>query len=204
MEVRLKSLPYIPLRVTSAFTGYRINPVTGKEEKHLAVDLGANKSKYKGADGGAVLAVLDGIVANSYFNKYRGWVVIIKHEQSIKTISQHLLKQGLPVGTKVKAGQELGRMGSTGTSTATHLHFELIINGKAVDPVPFLNNIEKEDEDMAIIYKTFEDVPGDYKPSIEKLITLEVLMGDGKGNYNISEDMARIFTTLDRLGLLKS
>jgi len=59
--------------------------------------------------------------------------------KTLRTSSAHLEKILVKAGEKVKAGQLIGIVGSTGLSTGPHLHFEVLENGKAVDPVPYLN-----------------------------------------------------------------
>lgn len=65
-------------------------------------------------------------------------MVIIQHENNMKTYYAHLQKQGISKGTKVRAGQVIGYMGSTGRSTGVHLHFEIRINDQPVNPRPYL------------------------------------------------------------------
>lgn len=64
-----------------------------------------------------------------------GWYVTIDHGNGIVTRYAHLISPGAPVGTKVKAGELIGRVGSTGGSTGPHLHFEIIIDGEHIDPM---------------------------------------------------------------------
>lgn len=195
------SLPYYPLRVTSPY-GYRSINIPGATSWHAGIDLGADKSKYSGSDGGPVLAVADGVIQNSYFNTSRGWVVIIDHGAGFLTLYQHLLRKGLSAGVKVRAGQEIGRMGATGAGAGVHLHFETIINGKREDPLPHLLNISKGDQGMEKVYKTMAEVPKWYRSAAEDMIQLGGITPGADGSINLSEDMARVYTSFDKIGLL--
>ena len=154
-NMKFKCLPVDPLRITSKF-GPRNTGITGASTNHLGIDLGTNRSIYKGTnDGGPVKAVLSGKVISSYFNNARGWVVLIDHGtidgKNIKTLYQHLKKQGALVGSSVKAGDTIGIMGNTGTGAQLHLHFELRVNNVCLDPEWHLKNLEvKMDKTEAI------------------------------------------------------
>ena len=140
----LNSMPLdAPLRVTCAY-GNRISPITGKQEFHYGIDLGRDKRKQGDCN---ILAAKSGTVVQSYWNSSRGWVVVVQHDDVYSTLYQHL-KVGSPclIGEKVNAGQTIGIMGSTGDSTAEHLHFEIHKNGVTVDPLPYLQNIIGEEE----------------------------------------------------------
>ena len=195
------SLPYYPLRVTSPY-GYRSINVPGATSWHSGIDLGADKRLYGGADGGPVLAVADGVVQNSYFNSSRGWVIILDHGRGFLTLYQHLLRKGLPVGVTVRAGQEIARMGSTGASSGNHLHFEIIIGGKREDPLPHLLNMRKGEQGMEKVYKTMAEVPKWYRNAAQDMVELGGITPGTDGTINLSEDMARVYTSLEKIGLL--
>jgi len=197
------SLPYNPLRVTSFF-GFRNIDIPGATKWHPGLDLGTDRTIYKSNnDGGNILAVANGVVCNSYFNVARGWVVIIDHGNGFKSLYQHLKQQGLGKGVKIMAGQPIGRMGNTGVGAQLHLHIEFILNLIQVDPLPYLLNIKsKEVEKMENIYKTINEVPKWYKPSVEKMITLRGITPGADNTINISEDMCRIYTSFEKVGLL--
>lgn len=89
--------------------------------------------------GQPVLAFMDGIVSYSQFNEGGyGYMVIIKHQNGWTTYYAHLDELGLPEGTKVRAGQKIGSLGNSGDSTNPHLHFEIRVKGKPVDPYHYL------------------------------------------------------------------
>lgn len=139
--IELTSLPLdAPLRVTSPFGSRTIN---GVKQFHYGTDLGRDKSKSGEC---YILAACDGVIQKNYYNSSRGWVITIKHDDKYVTLYQHLKEQSpLAVGTKVKSGEVIGIMGSTGDSTGAHLHFEIQENGTPIDALPYLQNIKKEE-----------------------------------------------------------
>jgi murein DD-endopeptidase MepM/ murein hydrolase activator NlpD len=81
---------------------------------------------------------MDGTVANVGFNNNYGNYVILKHAGSYQTLYGHLTRYLVSRGQKVRQGQEIGELGTTGYSTGPHLHFSIFHNGEAVDPMRFL------------------------------------------------------------------
>jgi murein DD-endopeptidase MepM/ murein hydrolase activator NlpD len=115
------------LQVASPF-GYRHHPVGGKWARHTGVDLVASY-------GSPVLAVFDGIVTRaSYYCGY-GHCIDIKHRSGYASRYAHLSAYSVRKGTYVKRGQMIGRVGSSGTSTGSHLHLELARNNRLVNPL---------------------------------------------------------------------
>ncbi|WP_047980627.1 peptidoglycan DD-metalloendopeptidase family protein [Ornithinibacillus contaminans] len=120
--------------ITSEF-GYRYDPHTGEAgDLHNGMDIAIS-----GVAGKPAVAFMEGEVIYSQFNTGGfGYLVIIQHDNGMKTYYGHLKQQGISVGTKVKAGQTIGYIGSTGNSTGAHLHFEIRINDKPVNPRLYL------------------------------------------------------------------
>ena len=112
--------------------GQRINPATKREAFHTGVDfvLAAGSSVYAAAAGTVVKATS----SDSYGN-----FIIIRHDKRLMTSCSHLEQLLVKEGDRIEAGQLIGTVGSTGLSTGPHLHFEVLENEKAVDPVPYLN-----------------------------------------------------------------
>lgn len=135
----LDCLPYVPLRITSAY-GERNTGIVGASTFHNGVDIGMDKSKYKYPDGGSVFAVKKYKCIASEYNAVRGWWVMLDHGGGWWSRYQHLMKKGISVGKEGKAGDEIGRMGDSGIGVI-HLHFELLFNKKPVDPMPYLKNV---------------------------------------------------------------
>jgi hypothetical protein len=119
-------------KVTSSF-GYRKDPFTSKASFHEGIDIGGNY-------GEAVYATADGTVQSAGWHSSRGYNIIINHGNGIKTWYMHLSKILVKTGNKVEKGQHIGKIGSTGRSTGPHLHYEVIKNGRTIDPKPYLQS----------------------------------------------------------------
>jgi murein DD-endopeptidase MepM/ murein hydrolase activator NlpD len=120
--------------VTSPF-GMRVHPITGVRKLHTGADLGA-------ACGTPIRAARDGTVISAGFNTAYGWRTVVLHGvvggALLTTTYNHQQDMRVHVGEQVSAGQVIGLVGTTGYSTGCHLHFELIVNGDFVDPIPWL------------------------------------------------------------------
>lgn len=144
-----RSLPIDgPLRITSRF-GPRNTGIKGASTYHQGIDLGRDFSKLQTT----ILAVHSGTISANYWNKYRGWVVVIQHNDVWSTLYQHLAaKSPVSVGQTIKAGEVIGMMGNSSDQSvlrvAVHLHFELRKQGTPVDPESNLKNIQEEILDM--------------------------------------------------------
>lgn len=115
---------------TSSY-GYRRDPFNGLPAFHSGID-------FPGSTGQPILAAADGKVSFVGVRSGYGNVVEIEHGNGFMTRYAHLSGFSAQPGQRIARGQALGRMGSTGRSTGTHLHFEVRVNGAAVDPRPFL------------------------------------------------------------------
>ncbi|WP_027399557.1 M23 family metallopeptidase [Anaerovorax odorimutans] len=126
-------------RITSRYA-YRIDPITKKKATfHPGLDISPiDKVKFFQEP---IFACLGGKVLLSSFNSARGNQVLIDHGSNIMTRSQHLADCKVSKGDNVAAGQIIGHMGNTGYSTAQHLHFEVIADGKTVNPEPYIKDL---------------------------------------------------------------
>ena len=134
METTLAAIPSgrptaAPMETSSY--GYRRDPFNGELAFHSGLD-------FRGAYGQAILAAAPGKVAYVGPRQGYGNVVELDHGKGLMTRYAHLSGYGVRVGQDVTRGQSIARMGSTGRSTGTHLHFEVRVNGAAVNPRPFL------------------------------------------------------------------
>lgn len=123
-------VPAADQRITSNF-GYRRDPFNGRAAMHNGID-------FKGAMGSPILAAADGEVSFAGRKAGFGKVVEITHANGMMTRYAHLSRIDVAAGQPISAGETLGGLGSTGRSTGPHLHFEVRINGRAVNPRPFL------------------------------------------------------------------
>ncbi|WP_173918989.1 peptidoglycan DD-metalloendopeptidase family protein [Halobacillus sp. Marseille-Q1614] len=117
--------------ITSLF-GNRPDPMDGSTAFHGGIDIAA-----AGVHGKSVVAAAPGKVVMSGNAGGYGKAIYIDHGNGLKTIYGHLSALNVPQGVKVKAGQEIGQVGSTGRSTGPHLHFTVEQDGKEIDPIQF-------------------------------------------------------------------
>jgi len=117
-------------QVTSGF-GYRIHPIFHVRKMHTGIDIDAEM-------GDPVKAAAAGTVVSAGWRGGYGKCVVVQHSGGLATLYAHLSVISVTAGDKVKLGQVLGKVGSTGYSTGPHLHFEVRVNGEAVDPLGYL------------------------------------------------------------------
>ncbi|MBD3667163.1 MAG: peptidoglycan DD-metalloendopeptidase family protein [Kangiella sp.] len=125
-----KSFLRAPLQfnyVSSNFNPNRFHPIQKRVKPHRGVD-------YRAPIGTPVRASGDGRVTHSAYNKYNGNYVFIKHGNNITTKYLHFSKRAVKPGERVKQGQIIGYVGSTGMSQAPHLHYEFVVNGVHRNP----------------------------------------------------------------------
>lgn len=116
--------------ITSHFSPRRKNPVSGVYKRHTGVDIGASY-------GTAIFAANSGTVTLAGWNSGYGNCVVIDHGGGKATLYGHMSSIGVSKGQSVTKGQTIGKVGSTGNSTGPHIHFEILINGTAVDPMQY-------------------------------------------------------------------
>ncbi len=117
-------------KITRKF-GYSYDPLTEKEKFHSGIDI-------TGPIGSKVFASGDGIVIKTGIDRYFGKYIIIKHSEKISTYYAHLNTILVKKGQRVKKSQVIGTIGSSGVSLYPHLHFEIRINQKPVNPLNYL------------------------------------------------------------------
>ena len=122
---------------TAAFTsgyGVRSDPFKGRAAMHAGIDLA-------GPVGTPIYATGDGTVTESGYNSGGyGNLVKLDHGRGIETRYGHMSAILVRAGQRVTRGQMIGRMGSTGRSTGSHLHYEVRIDARAVNPIPFMKS----------------------------------------------------------------
>ncbi len=127
-----------PVKTAEFTSGYgiRSDPFRGSAAKHAGIDLAAPL-------GTPIYATADGVVTDAGYN-HGGYGNLIKvdHGRGIETRYGHLSAILVSVGQRIFRGQQIGRMGSTGRSTGSHLHYEVRIDGRAVNPIPFMKSNE--------------------------------------------------------------
>jgi len=116
---------------TSSYFGLRTDPFTGRREHHKGMD-------FAGKDGSDVIAVAAGVITWASRRYGYGNLVEINHGNGYVTRYGHNKKIIVKVGDTVKKGQKISLMGSTGRSTGPHVHFEVLFNGRTVNPAKYI------------------------------------------------------------------
>lgn len=134
-------------KVVSGF-GMRFHPILQSRRMHTGIDMTARK-------GTPIYATGDGVVTVAGRNPegYSGYgvVVIVDHGFGFQTLYAHMNNTTVRRGQHVKRGQQIGTVGSSGMSSGYHLHYEVILNGKKVDPVYyFFNDLTPEEYDEVL------------------------------------------------------
>jgi murein DD-endopeptidase MepM/ murein hydrolase activator NlpD len=123
-------------RISSGFNPKRLHPVFKTTRPHRGVD-------YAAARGTPVFSTGDGRVQSAGYSKANGNFVFIQHGQAYVTKYLHLHKRHVKQGQRVKQGQIIGKVGSTGYATGPHLHYEFLVNGVHRNPRTILNKLPK-------------------------------------------------------------
>jgi len=117
-------------RFSSPF-GYRRDPKTGGRRMHSGTDFAAGM-------GTPIHSTAEGVVTHAGWSSGYGRLVKIQHEFGVETRYAHMSKLRVKVGQRVSRGQRIGDMGTSGRSTGVHLHYEVRVGGKAVNPMIFI------------------------------------------------------------------
>lgn len=125
------SQPTLPMTLSSGF-GIRSDPLLGTAALHAGMDV-------TGGHGQAIRAAAPGRVVHVGPNGAYGKLVTLDHGNGVETRYGHLSGFAVGLGDRVARGETIARMGNTGRSTGTHLHFEVRVHGRAVNPRKFLN-----------------------------------------------------------------
>ena len=118
----------------SSLYGNRKHPITGKANHHTGIDIPA-------PSGTSILAAKSGVVTTSTYNNSYGNYVVVSHSDGTSTLYAHMVRRGCSKGDVVSQGQTIGYVGTTGSSTGNHLHFEVRVNGSRTDPVNYFTNL---------------------------------------------------------------
>jgi len=116
----------------SDYYGSRKHPILNKWRMHKGID-------FAGKLNSDIYAAGDGVVKSVRYSSGYGLCVIITHSNGLSTIYGHLNDAVVKKGDVVKASQKIGLLGNTGISTGPHLHFEIKVNKRSIDPLKLLN-----------------------------------------------------------------
>ena len=150
-------------RISGRFGIRKKHPILGYTKAHKGVDFAA-------PNGTPIFAAGDGVITSLAYKSGYGRYIKIKHKNGFATAYAHMSKYGknLKCGTRVKQGQVIGFVGASGRATGPHLHYEILINNKHVNPLSvksvassklYGNNLDK--------FKTFKKDIGNLKDSLE-------------------------------------
>ena len=151
--------PMDGVRISSGF-GMRRHPVLGYSKMHKGIDFAA-------PTGTPIYAAGDGVVEKGGRYSSYGNYVRIRHNNNIKTAYAHLSRYGSNIrpGTRVKQGQVIGYVGTTGRSTGPHLHYEIMLNGAHVNPqsVKLPTMVTLDSGDMKKFKEMVRRLEGEFK-----------------------------------------
>jgi murein DD-endopeptidase MepM/ murein hydrolase activator NlpD len=111
--------------------GGRSDPFTGEPGFHQGIDISADK-------GQPVFATADGVIESASFSGDYGNLVVLRHAFGLTTRYGHLSAFATSTGKHVKRGDVIGYVGATGRATGAHLHYEIIANGRLINPLQLL------------------------------------------------------------------
>lgn len=133
ITARLRSTPTLaPVKgIPTAGFGVRMDPFFHRREMHPALDISC-------ARGEPVIAPGDGIIVKAGYEGGYGKLVRIFHGRGIVTLYAHLARTSVVTGQKIRRGDLIGYVGSTGRSTGPHLHYEVRVDGRPVDPTAYI------------------------------------------------------------------
>ncbi|MEK7795084.1 MAG: M23 family metallopeptidase [Candidatus Hydrogenedentota bacterium] len=120
------------LRLTSRF-GNRRDPFNGRLQFHSGLDIGTTP-------GTPVLATAKGVVKSAERDGAYGNLVVVDHGNGIETLYGHMSQILVTPGQEVDRDQQIGKVGSTGRSTSPHIHYEVLLNGRPVDPQRYIGH----------------------------------------------------------------
>lgn len=130
VDVAIPSINPVEIMRFSSHFGYRTDPFQGRRKNHKGVDI-------PGPVGTPIYATADGIVGRAQWVSGYGKYIEVEHGNAIQTRYGHLSGMNVVPGQRVKQGELIGFMGSTGRSTGSHLHYEVRIAGEPVNPMSF-------------------------------------------------------------------
>ena len=137
-QVAVPSINPVEIMKFSSGFGYRNAPTRGASRNHKGIDI-------PGPVGTPIYATADGMIGRAQWVSGYGKFVEIDHGNSVQTRYGHLSAMNVMPGQRIKKGDVLGYMGSTGRSTGSHLHYEVRIAGDAINPTAFLSPLNPAD-----------------------------------------------------------
>jgi murein DD-endopeptidase MepM/ murein hydrolase activator NlpD len=137
VEVSVPSINPVEIMKFSSGYGYRNAPTRGASRNHKGIDI-------PGPVGTPIYATADGTIGRAQWVSGYGKYVEINHGNLVQTRYGHLSAMNVTPGQRIRKGDILGYMGSTGRSTGSHLHYEVRIAGEAINPMAFLSPVKSD------------------------------------------------------------
>jgi murein DD-endopeptidase MepM/ murein hydrolase activator NlpD len=137
VEVAVPSINPVEIMKFSSGYGYRTAPTRGASRNHKGLDI-------PGPVGTPIYATADGTIGRAEWVGGYGKFVEINHGNAVQTRYGHLSAMNVTPGQRIRKGDVLGYMGSTGRSTGSHLHYEVRIAGEAINPIAFLSPLKSD------------------------------------------------------------
>lgn len=137
LKERSEELQYVPsirpvdVGFISSYFGKRKDPFTGRYTRHEGIDFSARRGSH-------IYATADGTVASAKYERGYGYTIKIDHGNGIVTKYAHNQKMLVKKGAKVERGQVIAELGSSGRSTAPHVHYEVQVNGVPQNPLNYM------------------------------------------------------------------
>jgi len=118
----------------SSYFGWRKNPFTKTKDFHAGLDISGKK-------GTKIIAPANGIVIREGYDQRLGNYIVMQHGENLRTIFGHLSSINVAEGDELKRGDKIGLMGNSGLSTSNHLHYTVIKNDRAINPMQYILDI---------------------------------------------------------------
>ena len=123
----IEGRPYL-----TSYFGTRVHPVYGTRRQHNAIDIAANKHT-------PIRSVWSGVVVKQSSNRYLGRYVVTETSGGTRVLYAHMHRVYARVGRTLSKGDLIGEVGETGVATGPHLHLGMFVDGKAIDPLIWMN-----------------------------------------------------------------
>ncbi|AAP77469.1 peptidoglycan DD-metalloendopeptidase family protein [Helicobacter hepaticus] len=181
----LLQTPVAGARISSKFSLGRRHPILGTIRPHYAVDYAAPK-------GTPIVAAADGVVIFAGKKGGYGNLIEIRHENNLKTLYAHMSSfvTGMKSGKRVKRGQMIGRVGSTGLSTGPHLHFGLYRNNVPINPLSNVKAVSKELKDKE--KQDFDSLKEHFMPYLQEALNNNTNTITPNENLNLPDTLSSV------------
>ncbi len=181
----LLQTPVAGARISSKFSLGRRHPILGTIRPHYAVDYAAPK-------GTPIVAAADGVVIFAGKKGGYGNLIEIRHENNLKTLYAHMSSfvTGMQSGKRVKRGQMIGRVGSTGLSTGPHLHFGLYRNNVPINPLSNVKAVSKELKDKE--KQDFDSLKEHFMPYLQEALNNNTNTITPNENLNLPDTLSSV------------